>query len=336
MFGRILWVLAGSIGSVLVVEAILRVLPVATGYDFLPLNAYNPVLRGTPYKPYTYSQGWNFRLVTHGFLNNDGFIASRDYGRVSAGSVLLIGDSFVQAAAVPRERNLHALLSARLQPIEVFGLYRSGGSLPDYLAMAGWGLQRYASSALVFVIASGDVEESLLPKESGYVFVRRATGYEQTRVDRSAHGTLGQLLNRSRLFRYLYDNLAFTLNFPVRSPPVSIAVSGNPIRLQQCRQVSLFFLTQLEHLIEPGRVVLLINRNRRNGTFIYDTDINVLADLARERGFQVIDLGPPFTQYEARTWNRLDSWPIDTHWNVLAEEVVADEVTPSLRAILGK
>jgi hypothetical protein len=241
----------------------------------------------------------------------------------------------VQAAAVPRERNLHALLTSRLRPVDVDGLYRSGGSLPDYLAIASWGIARYNANALVFTIASGDVDDSVNPKESGNYFASTATGYEQTRVDRAPHGFAATLVNRSKLFRYIYDNLGFTLNFPGGSADAPIAVSGNPGRLRKCQQISLFFLTQVEQLMKPDRVILLINRTRRNGTFLYDADINVLADVARERGFRVIDLGQAFSDYESRTGVRLDSSPIDTHWNTLGQQVVADELTPALRGLLG-
>ena len=209
---RLAFAALGIAASAILVEVALHFAPVATGYGYLPLNVGNPVLRGTPFARYTYSLGWNFREVTHGNLNNEGFIADRDYFDSEAGSVLIIGDSYVQAAPIPEAQNLHAVMARKLQPVEVIGLSRSGGSLPDYLAMARWGILKYHPVAVVFVIVTGDVADSVKLKPDGYYFRRTSAGLVQTRVDRPMLSPVKKALNRSKLFRYLYDNLAFAQN----------------------------------------------------------------------------------------------------------------------------
>lgn len=328
--------LVGLLAALLVGEAILRGLPVSTGYAYQPLNAQNPVLRGTPFWKYVYSEGWNFRLESHGSLNNEGFIATRDYRCTSEGSVLIIGDSYVQAAAVPPELNMHALLSDRLLPVSVFGLGRAGGALPDYLAMAHWGIGKFCPRALVFLIVTGDVEDSLTPKPGGYHFAKAASGYQQARTDRPELSETEKLLNRSKLFRYLYDNLAFTVNFPSRRPAPPTSDTATVAVLEAWRGASDFFLSELAQIFPRDRVLLLIFRGRRSGVFTYDADINVLRDMAIQRGFQVRDLGESFAAYEARTGQRLDFAPVDTHWNARAHRFVADQIAPLLAGMLAQ
>jgi hypothetical protein len=300
------------------------------------LNSRNPVLRGTPFWKYVYSEGWNFRLESHGSLNNEGFIATRDYQCTAAGSVLIIGDSYVQAAAVPPELNMHALLSKRLQPVSVFGLGRAGGAVPDYLAMARWGIARFCPRILVFLIVTGDVEDSLTPKPGGYHFARTATGYRLSRTDRPELTEGEKLLNRSKLFRYLYDNLAFTVNSPLHRAPPATSVTANATVRTAWRGASDFFLSELADTFPQQKVILLFFHGRRAGVFTYDADIDVLRDLAIERGFHVRDLAESFTAYESRTGQRLDFAPVDTHWNARAHRFVADQLAPMLADMLSQ
>ena len=332
--GPLIWVSLGFSLAVVFAEAVLRLLPVSTGYDYMPLNSHNPVLRGTPHVHYTYSLGWNFRLADHGSLNNDGFIATRDYRRGDTAPVLLIGDSYVQAAAVRPDRNLHALLSERLQPVEVFGLGRAGGALPDYVAMARWGIDRYRPAALVFLIVVGDVDDSLSAKAGGYYFTPGETGLVESRLDRPALTGAQKTLNHSMLFRYLYDNLAFTVNFALRSAPQQgVVVSREP---QVRRRTSAFFLDELERSFPRERMILLIHRARRGGSFMYDADVNVLSEMAESRGFRVVDLAASFEAYERQTGIHLDFAPVDTHWNEAAHRLVAGELEPLLKNMLAR
>ena len=80
----------------------------------------------------------------------------------------------------------------------------------------------------------------------------------------------------------------------------------------------------------------MFHRTRRNGSFVYDADIDVLRELAGPRGYAAIDLGEEFMEYEVNTRSRLDSYPVDTHWNALAQRVVADRLTPVIHEILQK
>lgn len=334
MSRKLLFVVSGFLASLVLAEIVLRIFPVATGYGYKPVNAEEPVLRGTALAPYTYSLGWNFRRVSHGMLNNDGFISDRNYKPSVGNGVLLVGDSYVQAAAVPENLNLHAQLATRLRPVEVAGISRAGGALPDYVAMARWGVARYHTGVLIVLIVSGDVADSLTPKTGGYYFQQTAQGYVQTRVDRAPLGCVQETLNKSMLFRYLYDNLAFTVNFPTRPQIPAIAVAGDMAKQEKYGQVCEFFLGHLLQILPREKIVLLIHRSRKSGTFVYDTDVDVLRDNALQRGFRVLDLGPLFTEYEGRNRQRLDSSPVDTHWNILAQQFVADELAPQLRDIL--
>jgi hypothetical protein len=335
MWRKLLLAALGFAASIVLAEIILRLLPVATGYSYQPLNERNPILHGEPNAPYVYSLGWNFRRVNRGTLNNEGFIADRQYDLDTKGGVLVVGDSYVLAAAMPDNENLHAKIAKALPSVGVVGLSRAGGALPDYLEMIRWGINRYRSGAVVVLAVSDDVMDSLTPRAGGYFFSRTEHGFEQVRVDRAPLSRPLLVLNESRLFRYLYDNLAFTVNLQRRLSPPAMSGKSDARQLKLYKEISNSFLDKLDAIVPKQQVIFVIHRTRRNRRFDYETDVNVLQEVVQERGYRVVDLGPRFMEYEKHNRQRLDSFPVDVHWNGLAQEYVAGVLVPQLQVILG-
>ncbi len=72
--------IAASIAvTLLVLEIVLRFLPVAWSPPVEPPTAENPIQRYAANTPYTWSLGWNFYMVSHGRSNAQGFLADYDY-----------------------------------------------------------------------------------------------------------------------------------------------------------------------------------------------------------------------------------------------------------------
>ena len=71
---------AGSIAfTLLMLEGVLRLLPVASAPPVQPPTAANPIQRYAPNQPATWSLGWNFVNVVRGHSNAQGFLADYDY-----------------------------------------------------------------------------------------------------------------------------------------------------------------------------------------------------------------------------------------------------------------
>lgn len=328
MIGHLTRIAFGFVGCAMLAELVLRLFPVSTGNHYQPVNAENPVLRGASHVPYTYSLGWNFRRTQHGLLNNDGFAAVYDYQAESPAPILLIGDSFVQAAATTPGRRLHEVLSMTLAPRHVFALGRPGGSLPDYLALAQWGRDRYRPAAIIILISVGDVDDSVDEKPGGYSFVLSPAGSDLIRRDRPPYSPLENLINGSSLFRYAYDNLGLHANMQPAKPENSAADLRNA--------VSTAFLDRLAAVYPASRTLIVFNKGRREGSFNYSSDTDTLLELAHARGLQLLELPPLLADYEARTGLRVDEYPVDIHWNARAAAVVAGGVSRSLGIMLTR
>src|SRR5262245_52849906 len=102
--GRELWL--GSLTVVITVgllllmaEAMLRFLPVASGMRTVAVTAESPVFHFTPNRDYVYSIGWDLALANRGRVNNAGFVNAQNYQKDGETPLLaVIGDSYIEAA----------------------------------------------------------------------------------------------------------------------------------------------------------------------------------------------------------------------------------------------
>jgi hypothetical protein len=279
-------------------------LPVMTGYSPLPVNATNPVMRGTPFASYTYSLDWNFRLTRSGTLNDDGFIAAWPYG--SAGhKVLLVGNSFVAADAIDPERNLAGVLSKSLDAHRVLALGHSGAALADYLALADWGCQRYHPDAVLFLLVEGDILRSYGLRIGGYGFLERRGALEYRRLDWAPRGGAAAVIKKSKVFWYFAANLRLASTLPkLRLIAAQQDTRTAPEDATRIGRASVFALARLQEIAPKSRFLFLVDAKRVPG--IGERDIDRFADIAEQQGWSVLRLQDAFDRYQQATGLRLD------------------------------
>ena len=328
---RTLYFFVGLLCAVAATELGLRTLPVATGYSNLPVNAANPVLRGTPGAKYIYSKGWNFRFAQSGTLNDDGYIGVSPSGSAKK-KILLIGNSYVEAAAIDPERNLASLLGESLPQCEVLALAKSGDTLADYVARADWGVERYHPEAVVILLVENDVGHAYQPHQGGHYFAAQGDALEIRRDDWPGLAGLRKRIASLSVFRYLWDNLHLLvtlpkLDFPARK--AGSASSGQDVaRVELAAQ---FALARLQDSLAKSQVLFLIDAKRAGAPG--ERDIDRFADLADGAGFQVLRLQDSFDNYQRANGLWLDLRPIDAHWNAAGQTVAAKAAVPRIRAL---
>ena len=85
--------IAASIAvTLLVLEIVLRFLPVAWSPPVEPPTAENPIQRYATNTPYTWSLGWNFYMVNHGRSNAQGFLADYDYDATATTPLVAVAE----------------------------------------------------------------------------------------------------------------------------------------------------------------------------------------------------------------------------------------------------
>ncbi|MCC7045411.1 MAG: hypothetical protein IT562_01740 [Alphaproteobacteria bacterium] len=340
-------------------EAVLRFLPVATGLRTMPVTADEPVMHFAPGRPFVFSSGWNFEIVNRGRVNNAGFVNDQDYRRDDPRPLLAaIGDSYVEAAMVPYAQTFHGRLAKALAPqSRVYSFGASGAPLSQYLVWARHAVQTYGANALAINVVGNDFDESHVAYGAGPGFWRyapRSDGSLALVLTEYRPGLLRRLAQHSALARYLVFNLHVGSQMLARAVGMLIGPSmaaaadhapgftGNtsaeisPARLAASQAVIDAFLRDLPAMtgLPPGRVVFTIDgfRNpaaaRQGAGSYFDLMRRAFIAKAREAGYEAIDLDPLFFAREARTREAFN-YRQDGHWNPAGHEVAAQTLLAS-------
>lgn len=322
----------------LLVEGAFRLLPVAYLPRIQPVSEKSPVARFEPNVEYRYSRDWNFSVVTHKRTNNFGFIHSADYRPEERSPLLaVIGDSLVEANQVEPGQNFAERLNAALGGRgRVYSLGISGAPLSQYLVYAEFARDAFRPSAMAFVVAPNDFEESLLKYKTEPRFHYFAEDGSLKRLDYEL-STAKQVLRHSAALRYIMQNLEawHRVEALVKRP---VAAPASEARLADARRAVEFFLDQLPQktglrpqaivfLLDPLRPALYADPERvENG--LYGRTARYFAEQATARGYEVVDLAPAFLERHARG-EALEVGPTDSHWNARGHDLVAVELARS-------
>lgn len=343
--------LVGALLTLLVVELLLRALPVIDGRIRDRDESQWPLRNYQPQQPYVYSFGWDLRQPQQGRTNNFGQLAPFDFQPGKA-KVAVIGDSFVESAMNAYEDALHAQLAAlRGDPQSVIGLAGSGLSLADQLVLAGQARDALAPPAYVFVIIDNDIADSQRPRRGWHHFAADGRGGLRTvylPLRGGDEGGAGPLAS-SALYRYLRRNLGWTPPQPAQlladlaawlSPGRQAQAQSAPDRSGDAAAIA-HFLRELPAAtgVPPACVALLFDSDRlalygkpRASSVDAPASRAALLRGAQAAGFAALDLAPRFAARYREQGQRFDHSPSDSHWNRLGHQVAAEAARDALQA----
>jgi hypothetical protein len=336
------YLVVGFVLAACAAELVLIAFPVSTGYHLGGVDEAHPISLGEPYFRYTYSRDWNFHLHNSGTLNNVGLRASYDF-HPDPGAVVVIGNSFVQADALDPRDTLQERMAAQLHR-PVYGLGVDGFSLADYLEAARWAAATFDSRTLVVLLTTGDLDHSC-SQRSGQHFLRLVDGEISVElVRRETPSRAKRWLNRSRLFRYMFDNLKVSANWskgwerdgpegpPGGAPRAGVIGSCADAPFESA--ATRFLLSSFRELESrrQARVIFLVAPGYRREQSLAPgevRDVDRFAASAAQAGFEIVALEPAFAEaLDAGT--RLDFLPIDGHWNAAAHAIAARACSAAL------
>lgn len=349
--------IAGSfLACAMILEIILRLLPVATGLWALPVNASQPIFRFTPNREFLFSRDWNFSIVNRGYINNDGFVNDEDYALHDSRPLLaVIGDSYVEAAMVPNDKTFYRRLAATLkQKGRIYSFGASGAPLSQYLAWTQYVIQKYRPSGVAILVIGNDFDESLRAynqRPGLHVYDRGPDG--RLRLTRTDYypSPLRSLVRRSALGRYLVFNLGaydvakqwaaqVGLISPARAAAPhyvgNTAASASAQRIHDSLEaVDAFFDNMANSVPLPAQNILFLVDGARYRSDIGPTEQSYFGAMrayfmkqARSRRHEVIDLQPWFIDRN-QDGNVRFEFPTDGHWNAIGHEVAAQALASS-------
>ncbi len=321
----------GAALALLALEVGLRLLPVSTathtGYSVDP-----DILTYPPHHVFTTAAGWDLQHVQRLRANNAGFVAVHDFV-AGSDAVGLIGDSYVEASALPAAERLAARLEARWNGRPVYAFGAPGSSLLDYAARIDFAHRRFGLRDFVVVLERFDLFQAICG--SGQIHAHcldRASG--GARIERQAPpGLLKRVARESALAQYLFSQLKLSLASLLRhtrpgAPQAQTKLAATELPAPLANAVIDRFLAMLP--ADAGlRLVVVIEPGPAGTPGPAGPDaanLELLARRLRAAGILVVDPAPAFREDIARHGRSLQIAPHDGHWNARAVDLIATAI----------
>jgi hypothetical protein len=348
----LLAVLAGGVFFLLLLETVLRVLPVNSGLRMQPVNKDRPFMLAFPNQEYTYSYGWDLSNTHRGKTNNVGMPNSRDWVPGQP-AVLVVGDSYIESLMNDYADTLQGRLDRAIERTPVFAMAHSGANAADYLRMMEFARAQMPLRALVFRIDSHDFLESLFVEggnEPGHNWIGTSDGNSFIGLQPYSPSALKEFARNFALARYLQRNLKFNPALGIRHELMSSGkglAEGNvhtegKTSVAAIEPVVDYFLQQLPRRsgVSLADTIFIVDCDRKSiyGSFLVPTKeaLDLFASRANRSGAIVLDMCPAMDAYVRRTRQRLDFSPSDYHWSPAGHALVAGAVIPELKRILQR
>ncbi len=341
--------------AALVLEIVLRFLPVNEGLKVQAVSESSPVMRFERNRSFTWSKGPGFAIVARKHSNNEGFLNDQDYdGGKSDPLLAVIGDSYVEAAQVDNAGAFYGLLAAKAQGRgRVYSFGASGCQLATYLVLADHARSHYQPGAIVISIVGNDFDESLWENREvpglHYFDEQGKDGPMPLRLLAYEPSNLKNLARGSALIRYGLLNLE--LNWRSLDARLFGGAGGNrfvgntsddtsPERIRQSeRAMDEFFRLLPEKIgLRPPQIAFVLDGMRpqmysaselsaAEGSY-FGLMRKAFTAKAMQRGHLVMDMQPAFLKHFAEHRQRFE-FESDGHWNELGHRLVAEEIGKS-------
>jgi hypothetical protein len=348
---RVLAFGAGAAAVLLLLEGLIRLLPVIAGTYAADPREHWPVHTMIPSSRYTYSSGWNLQNVHRGRINNYGYASPDDYQpdpEARRGDVAVFGDSYIEALMNDYRDTLPGALNDYLDaPMPVLSFGMSGAELPDYLGTAALVRREFTPEWAVFLITAGDFTRGF-NAAPGYFEWDPGLSPPIRLVPELHRPELSKFSRTIGLVRYLRGNLLLRPGEMVKlrrgvDHASGTATCREEVLSKQDDELLQAFARELPRALQlpPSRVILVFDADRKR---IYSGAAPVpecrtrewlanqrLAALARASGIQVIETEPLFREHFESGLGPLDRSPLDAHWNPAAHRLVARHVAHAMR-----
>jgi hypothetical protein len=344
MLRRLIVVMSGLLGFLLVAEVACRLLPVSTstetGYTLDP-----DILTYPPHFTWRVATGWDLRNTQTLHSNNLGFAADRDF-LPDPNAVALIGDSYIEASMLPAPERPGAQLERLLggqRPVYAMG--SPGTSLLDYAERVRYARDRLKVRQVVLFVARGDLRQSACG--SGQVngpcldAVTHRPGHDR----RPPPSASKRALRHSALAQYLVSQLKLSpadvfrlfsrrAAAPSRQQtPGAAARPGSGVSIEQA--VWQAFVERLGPLGPDFSVLIVVDgRHQHLDKPLSAADAaerEVLVTGARALGADVVMAESAYAAHYAGSSRSLDVGPYDGHLNGTGVRVAMQAVATALR-----
>jgi len=328
--------ISGGIALTLIIlEIFFRFLPVNSGIRKENTDANQPYSRYVPGQQFVYSHGWAMENPTHGTTNREGFINSHDFD--AKNGLLLIGDSFIEAIMLNYQDTVQGQLDLSLHG-NVYAAASAKNRLPDTLELARQFNQIIMPRTIVIFVKTNELENFQIPEKNGFSGFH-VIGNQISLVHLPyQESSSKQLFLNSALLRYVYYNLKFSkwLHDSMRFH----STSQHLLTVSKSEKSAIlnYYFSELSKTLTKTHVIFLMDGDR---DAIYHNSIDakkreehedgvLFTEMAKNHGFDVVDMQPIFERHWNTYHERMDFLPIDGHWNPVAHRLAAEAILTQL------
>ncbi len=334
----------------LLIEIILRFLPVSDALNNQPVNEDDPIVHFIPYKSYHISIGPFFELQVKKKTNNYGYFD--DYDLIKSNNfgerVIIIGDSFVEAIQVKNEDTVQGILVKKYNGKHSFNAIGvRGASLSQYLEFAKFAKEKIDPTIYIFSIIPNDYDNSHIRYRTLEGFHYFDEKFDLIRIDHIP-SLSKKILRKTALARYLirnlmvhglffkYKKLFFQKDREVNSNSKSdrkITVTSTPEnRTSLSYKVIDKFLNEVKLIAKDKPVIFYVEADRKK-IYSGNEDWSKYHYLMNEyfikksklMGFKTIDLKEVFEK-DYKKNKIIHNSTVDDHWNEHGHMIVANEL----------
>ena len=264
--------------SIILIEIISRFLPTQELFKLQIITPENPIIRYEPNKEATFSLGWNFYQITKKKKNNYGYVASKNYSKISEPDVMVIGDSFVEAMQVDNKEAIPQIIEQFDTSLNVYAMGISDVPLSQYIKFIEFAEKEFSPKEYIVVVVGNDFDESLCSykKKQGTYCIDK--NFELKLIPFDGYSLIRNLARNSAFIRYLILNLKIDWSFVIsklgiQDLGISPEYAGNTERKKSLEiEVHSFkvideFLSRISSIVRNKKITLIIAANT-NGIYI--------------------------------------------------------------------
>ena len=332
----------------IILEIIFRALPTTTPVDLEQISNENEILKFRPNKIGTFSLGSNFYKTVKKKTNNYGFYASYDFVANSRPDIVVIGDSFVEAAQIKNQDTFGEILNNEYKKLLVYQLGISGVSLSQYLKMIQYAKKEFSPKHFVIVIVGNDFDQSLCSyriKEGTWCFnddkeliFNSFEGYKGIRAVARKSAFLRYLVFQNRLN---WRSILYTLGLKDKGLSAENKYAGNIERIKpdkiihESKIIIDLFFQELSKMGLGDKVTIIIDavRNDIFENIVRDSYFNQMRyevmQVASKNNYKLIDLDNIFRN-DYSIHSQKFEFPTDGHWNERAHKLISQTLIANI------
>lgn len=333
--------LLGVAAALLVLEALLRLLPVSSA-TMLGYHQDPEILVYPANHDWQMSTGWDLRNPQPMRSNGAGFAADREFVP-DPNAIALIGDSYIEASMLRADERLAPQLERALGGARpVYAMGAPGSSLLDYAERVRFASQRYGVRDFVVLMEAGDLRQSLCGSENVHSACLDRKTLQPQRERFRDPGPLKRALRYSALAQYLLGQLKvdserlLEATFTRETPETQKADAPrrqHPALAPEVIDVIVGHFLERVAPYRQGRMVVIVD-GRRFGTPspLQPLDFERLHGLRRlqEAGLTIVDAEALWNRHRAASPLSVEVGPYDKHLNPIALRMLGQAVAEAI------